>query len=287
VKTATVQRIAAFGLTSRDARRLGEFYQSAIDCRLLNIDRLEGAAFETLMSVQGGAHRITLGLGRQSIEILQFDKPGRPYPETLSPIDNSFQHLALLVTDIDAAWRRLSTFSDWTAMTAGGPQCLPPSTGNVKAFKFRDPEGHPLEFLEFPTGSRPAYWSTQSSDLFLGIDHTALSVSNVQASVGFYQALGLRVAARTLNHGPAQQRLDGIVDPQVDVIALEPPTATPHVELLHYRTAAPRHSVTLHSNDLAATRLVMEAVGDVDSKSCGALLRDPDGHLIELGSRNS
>jgi catechol 2,3-dioxygenase-like lactoylglutathione lyase family enzyme len=225
---------------------------------------------------------VTLGLGRQIIEILQFDEPGRAYPQALSPIDNSFQHLALVVTDIDAAWRRLSRLPDWTAMTAGGPQCLPPSTGNVKAFKFRDPEGHPLEFLEFPAGRRPAYWSTSSSDLFLGIDHSALSVSDVEASLGFYRAFGLRVAARTLNHGAEQARLDGIVDPQVDVIALEPATATPHVELLHYRTTAPRHPVTLHSNDLAATRLVMEAVGDLDSNSCGSLLRDPDGHLLEL-----
>ena len=258
------------------------FYRTALDCRLLTIDRLEGAAFEALMRVQGGALRVTLGLGSQFIEILQFDEPGQPYPEPLSPIDNSFQHLALVVTDIDAAWRRLSTFSGWTAMTAGGPQCLPPSTGNVKAFKFRDPEGHPLEFLEFPADNRPAHWSTPSAGLFLGIDHSALSVRDVEASLGFYQALGLRVAARTLNHGAEQARLDGIVDPQVDVIALEPPTATPHVELLHYRTTAPRHPVTLHSNDLAATRLVMEAVGDVDSNARGSLRGDPDGHLVEL-----
>jgi catechol 2,3-dioxygenase-like lactoylglutathione lyase family enzyme len=282
--TTTVQRIAAFGLTSRDARQLVEFYQAAFDCRLLNTDRLEGASFEALMSVQGGAHRITLGLGRQIIEILQFDTPGRPYPEPLSPIDNSFQHLALAVTDIDAAWHRLSTCSGWSALTAGGPQCLPPSTGNVKAFKFRDPEGHPLEFLEFPAGSRPAYWNSLSRSLFLGIDHSALSVRDVQASVSFYQTLGLRLAARTLNHGAEQERLDGISNPQVDVIALEPATATPHVELLHYRTTATRRPVTLHSNDLAATRLVMEAVGEVDSTSCGTLLRDPDGHLVVLGA---
>jgi catechol 2,3-dioxygenase-like lactoylglutathione lyase family enzyme len=281
-----VRRIAAFGLTSRDASRLGEFYQAAFDCRLLNTDRLEGASFEALMLVQGGAHRVTLGLGRQRIEMLQFDEPGRPYPEPLSPIDNSFQHLALVVTDIDAAWRRLLTCTDWTAITAGGPQCLPPSTGNVKAFKFRDPEGHPLEFLEFPAGSRPAYWNDQSGGLFLGIDHSALSVRDVEASLGFYEALGLGVAARTLNHGPEQERLDGIVDPHVDVIALEPPVATPHVELLHYRTTAPRHPVTLHSSDLPATRLIMEAVGEAEPKSGGSLLRDPDGHLVELRSRD-
>jgi catechol 2,3-dioxygenase-like lactoylglutathione lyase family enzyme len=186
-----------------------------------------------------------------------------------------------VVTDIDTAWRRLSTLSGWTAMTTGGPQRLPPSTGNVKAFKFRDPEGHPLEFLEFPADSRPGNWNAQPGDLFLGIDHSALSVSDVEASVEFYQRLGLRLAARTLNHGLEQERLDGILDPRVDIIALEPPTATPHVELLHYRTTELRHPVTFHSNDLAAARLVMQPLDDIDSKA-HRLLRDPDGHLIEL-----
>ena len=276
-----VQRLAGFGLTGRDARRLSEFYQAAFDCRLLNTERLEGAAFETLMAVRGGAQRITLSLGRQIIEILQFDTLGRPYLEPLSPLDNSFQHFALVVSDMDGAWRRLAALSGWTAMTTGGPQRLPPRSGNVQAFKFRDPEGHPLEFLEFPADSRPAYWSSQSSDLFLGIDHSALSVADVEASMDFYRRLGLRVAARTLNHGPEQERLDGIPDPRVDVIALEPPTDTPHVELLHYRTTELRHPVTFHSNDLAATRLVMRTE-HIDEKTQGALLRDPDGHLIEL-----
>jgi catechol 2,3-dioxygenase-like lactoylglutathione lyase family enzyme len=136
--------------------------------------------------------------------------------------------------------------------------------------------------LEFPADSPPPYWNTDSGDLFLGIDHSALSVSDVDASVDFYRRLGLRPAARTLNHGPEQERLDGIVDPHVDVVALEPPTTTPHVELLHYRTTEPRHPVTFYSNDLAATRLVMHTVAGSDDTIRNSLLRDPDGHLIEL-----
>jgi hypothetical protein len=90
-----------------------------------------------------------------------------------------------------------------------------------------------------------------------------------------------------VNHGPEQERLDGIADPQVDVVALEPPTATPHVELLHYRTTEPRHPVTFHSNDLSATRLVMRTVEGIDEEAHGTLLRDPDGHLIELRFDNA
>jgi catechol 2,3-dioxygenase-like lactoylglutathione lyase family enzyme len=277
--SARVCRIAAFGLTSRDAMQLGVFYKTAFDCRLLRTDRLEGAAFETLMGVSGGAHRITLGLGAQTLEILQFDTPGQPYPEALSPMDNRFQHCALVVTDMDAAWRRLERLRGWTAMSQGGPQRLPPNTGSVKAFKFRDPEGHPLELLEFPETGRPAYWTPRAGELFLGIDHSALSVRDVEASVDFYESLGLHVAARTLNHGPEQQRLDGIDDPQVDVIALEPSLGTPHVELLHYRSSEAPRPVTIQSNDVAATRSIMETS---DRSTLGTLLRDPDGHLVQL-----
>ncbi len=283
----TVQRLAGFGLTARDARRLSEFYQATFDCRVLHTDRLEGAAFEAFMDIRGGAQRITLGLGAQIIEILQFDTPGRPYVEPLSPTQNSFQHFALVVTDMDSAWRRLAARSGWSAMTTDGPQRLPPRSGSVTAFKFRDPDGHPLEFLEFPAHSRPAYWSSQSADLFLGIDHSAVSVADVAASIDFYRRLGLRQGAQTLNHGPEQERLDGIADPRVDVVALEPPTATPHVELLHYRTMQPRHPVTFNSNDLAATRLLMRTVEGIDAQAPGSLLRDPDGHLIELRWSNA
>ena len=51
----------------------------------------------------------------------------------------------------------------------------------------------------------------------------------------FYRALGLRVRARSLNHGPAQSRLDGLADARVQVTALRPfPVRRPGVELLAY-----------------------------------------------------
>ncbi|MGT2486969.1 hypothetical protein ACU4GA_15410 [Methylobacterium oryzae CBMB20] len=72
-------------------------------------------------------------------------------------------------------------------------------------------------------------------------------------------SLGLTVAARGLNRGPEQARLDGVVDPQVDVIALEPPDPAPHVELLHYRAPATRRRLTFGPADRASTRYVFSA----------------------------
>ena len=62
------------------------------------------------------------------------------------------------------------------------------------------------------------------------------------------------------------------------MIALAPAHATPHVELLAYRHPAPRLMPLLQPNDIAATRLVLEAAGAASPQ----LMRDPDGHYLLL-----
>ena len=52
----------------------------------------------------------------------------------------------------------LSAAAGWRPISEGGPQLLPPSNGAVRAFKFRDPDGHPLELIWFPPGQGRAVW---------------------------------------------------------------------------------------------------------------------------------
>jgi len=157
---------------------------------------------------------------------------------------------------------------------------LPPSSGGVDAFKFRDPDGHPLELLAFPNEKTPAYWQQRPNDeLFLGIDHSAIGVADSRRSITFYQALGLRLAARSHNGGVAQQRLDDVSRPQVEVTALAPPRATPHVELLCYGSVKHERTPCLRYNDVAATRLIFEAREGLSEN-----LVDPDGHHLMIVS---
>ena len=124
-------------------------------------------------------------------------------------------------------------------ISEGGPQHLPANTGGVTAFKFRDPDGHPLELIAFPPGVGDPRWQRRpDARLTLGIDHFALVVSDVERSIAFYSAqLGFRVVSRTVNRGEEQNRLDGLAGVEVDVIALAPGSGaqTPHLELLGYR----------------------------------------------------
>ena len=155
--------------------RLALFYQRAFGFSHFVTETRSGPDFEQLMGVTGGARSLILSLGQQFLELLQFDRPGRPYPTAASSSDLIFQHFAIVVTDIGEAWQRLLTVGGWTAISTDGPQRLPQSSGGVAAFKFRDPDGHPLELLAFSSGNVPGSWSNHGNgDLCLGIDHSAI-----------------------------------------------------------------------------------------------------------------
>jgi catechol 2,3-dioxygenase-like lactoylglutathione lyase family enzyme len=281
-----MQRLASFGLTTPDANRLSEFYEHALSFRLLGTQRRSGPDFERLTGVEGGASAITLGLGDEVVELLQFDRPGRPYPGGAVSSDLCFQHFAIIVADIQLAYQRLVSVGGWTAISTDGPQRLPASSGGVTAFKFRDPDGHPLELLAFPDGQMSQHWKARSGgDLFLGIDHSAISVANTGVSIAFYEGLGLRVAARSLNRGLEQERLDAVNHAQVEVTALQTERITPHLELLCYRSVIHGENIMVRGNDVAATRLVFEA-DRLSSEGAMAPqgLIDPDGHRLVISA---
>ena len=277
------RRIVGFGLTSADAARLTEFYVMAFGARRVSSERLTGARFERQMGVSGGALRHTLQLGRESVDILQFDTPGRPYPRPLPSDYTAFQHFAIVVSDMELALLKLQCTEGWTPISIGGPQRLPHRSGGVTAFKFQDPEGHPLELLAFPEHAVPPHWRERSKDgICLGIDHSAISVRDTAISRNFYQTLGFSVTAQTLNHGEAQAKLDGVPGPQVEVTALSLDASTPHLELLCYRSEVRPVPQALASNDVAATRIALAADGLENAIDVAQLLTDPDGHRLLL-----
>lgn len=280
--TPRPQAVAAlirFSLTTQDAPALAKFFEAAFGCRRLGSERRGADALRPL-GVQGGALAEMLALGEQQIELLQFDEPGRVYPSGASAIDLSFQHFAILVTDMDRAFAHLSAIPGWSAISRDGPQQLPQRSGGVTAYKFRDPEGHPLELLKLAaTPLRVPTPATQPP--FKGIDHSAISVSDTMKSVAFYEQLGLRIRATSYNSGVEQERLDGVDAPRVEVTALSPPRSKPHLELLCYRRPRAPACAAAANNDVVATRLIFQrraaATADVPlPMHC----IDPDGHHL-------
>ena len=94
----------------------------------------------------------TLALGEERIELLEFLAPrGRPTPPDSKSNDAWFQHVAIIVSDMDRAYQHLRARHVEHAST--GPQLLPqwnPNAGGISAFYFRDPDGNHLEILHFP-----------------------------------------------------------------------------------------------------------------------------------------
>jgi catechol 2,3-dioxygenase-like lactoylglutathione lyase family enzyme len=256
---------------------------------------------------EADARSLRLRLGAQQIELLTFAKAGAPYPRDCSSNDLRFQHIAIVVSNMQAAYERLSRHDGWAPITIPAPQKLPQSSGGVTAFKFRDPEGHPLELLAFPPNEVPSPWqlASSASSPCLGIDHSAIVVARTGRSVEFYKQLGFAIDRRSLNRGAEQVRLDSVPEAVVEVTSIEAePLSTPHLELLCYLSPA-RHPKppTLFSNDVAATRLLIEledfpamekrleevpasfiSSGTVrlEHDRPAALIRDPDGHSLVL-----
>ena len=102
-------------------------------------------------------------LGDQEIALVRFSARGRPYPPGSRSDDLWFQHLAIVVSNMDAAYAHLSSHPGWRPVSEGGPQLLPPMNGAVRAFKFRDPDGHPLELIWFPPDQGRSVWHGNAS----------------------------------------------------------------------------------------------------------------------------
>lgn len=272
-----LEAIRGFRLVTADLARATAFYRALG----FEIDAPHPIAATDMASLglSGAGRRVTMTIGAARIDLDCFDRPGRPYPMDATACDLIFQHFALVTDDADALWRQAKA-AGARAISRNGLVTLPPSSGGVTAIKFRDPDGHPLEFLQFAPGTRHD-WTAPDSDRrtckgagIIGIDHSAISVRDISASRAFYARHGLLEGTATLNHGPTQDGLDGLDAVAVDVVPMMPQVARPHVELLGYRNPMGRLSGWA-PNDIAATRIVWRAAE-------AALLRDPDGHLHEF-----
>ncbi len=288
-----VRRVLRIDFTAADLGRSRRFYEALGFVAPAEPAAVDGAELALLGLPSSRAERLTLRLGDQEVSFLRFDPPGRPYPDGSTATDLWFQHIAIVVSDMGEAHAR-ALAAGAVPITRGGPQTLPANTGGVTAFKFRDPDGHPLELLFFPAGIGAAAWHARDGrGPFLGIDHTALSVSDAARTGATLAGFGLTVATGSHNAGPEQERLDDVAGDACHVVPVKPPEAPPHVELLDYATGTRRPMPgDTRADDVWATRIWFEVVslsGDALTRAVSlpgatraALRHDPDGHAFVL-----
>lgn len=273
--------IARISRVVTDLGRAEAFYCEGLGFRPVP-DAPRGPDLPALLGLPGTTvTQRVLRLGAEDVALVCFDPPGPAYPAGSRSNDLWFQHLAVVVGDLATAFRQLSALRP-AAISTNGPERLPPRNGGVSAFKFRDPDGHPLELIHFPPGQGRAVWQAArhggQAGPFLGIDHSALSVSGTAHSLRFYRRLGFRPASRSWNRGPAQAGLDGLPGARLRVTGLRlPGSSGPGLELLAYHP--PGRPMPAHRADAAWVDWVTLLCPGLSSPQ---LVQDPDGHRLLL-----
>src|SRR5215469_9687912 len=187
-----VTKIGPVGITVRDMNTSVKFYTEVLGFRKISDEEFSGTNYEKLENVFGLNIRVVrLQLGDEQIELTDYlTSGGRSIPEDAKANDLSFQHIAIVVSDMNKAYTQLRKFNvEFVSTTPQTlPKTIPPAEG-VKAFYFHDPDKHNLELICFPPGKGQAKWHIGTDKIFLGIDHTAIGISNTDNSLNFYQTL--------------------------------------------------------------------------------------------------
>src|SRR2546423_1765464 len=117
--------IRCIGMTVSDLERTTDFYSRVLDFEKLGKTESEGAALEMMTGVFA-AHAVSvrMRLGSECIELTEYLAPrGRKIPEQARSNDRSFQHVAIVVSDMDAAYARLRR--ERVEHASSSPQRLP------------------------------------------------------------------------------------------------------------------------------------------------------------------
>ncbi len=324
-----VTAVAGVSITVEDLVREVDFFTKVLDFQKIKEETWTGEEVSKLYGLPektASVQVVTLQLGGEKIQLLDFDgEPSRPVVADTRSNDLWFQHLAIVVSDMDAAYQKLLKNKVMHVSTA--PQTLPgylPNAAGIKAFYFRDLEGHNLELIWFPPEKGAAKWqsavavsssatnnqkpSNQRPEiLFLGIDHTAIGIADTDTSMAFYRdALGLVHGGHSENYGTEQEHLNQVFGARLDINGLHAdagfgveflryiapsggrayPTDSRPTDLWHYQTE-------LEVDDLPKMLEKLDKQGFIKISSAVAkignvemfLLRDSDGHAVLLKSK--
>ncbi len=319
----SITTVKSIGMTVADMERSIDFYTTIFgfttigDRQVTGMETVDEISLQTERSCEESTtiqlRVVDLQLGAETIELTEYITPiGRPIPPDARSNDRWFQHIAIVVSDMERAYQHLCGHQ--VTQTLPSPQTLPdwnPVAGGIQAFYFRDPDGHHLELIQFPTGKGDPEWQGTDS-LFLGIDHTAIVVADTAASLAFYcDLLGMKLKQQSENFGVEQDRLSGIANVRVRISSLKAPAGI-GIELLEYLAPTDGRPIPIDTefNDLWCwqTNIIVTAPLDTVQQLTAAqfplvsaeislasestlefdrqfVFQDPDRHTIRLVDR--
>ena len=310
--SAAVREVGAIGLTVGGLDPMLSFYTNTLPFELKGISTASGREQDALLGLSDTKTRSAeLQLGEERITLTEhLTNKGRFIPSDSRSFDHWFQHIAIAVSDMDKAYEHLRRAKVKHVSTA--PQTLPAwnrDAAGIKAFYFRDPEDHVLEMIWFPKDKGAPKWQHPTTNLFLGIDHTAIVVSDTDKSLELYRdELGMKVTGGAENFGVEQEHLNQVFGARLRITALRAERG-PGIEFLEYFTPPGGRPLPddAQANDLVFwhTRVVALGLDDFAAKlrvrqtqfvskgvvaapvggskfSRSVIVRDPDGHALQL-----
>ena len=306
---ADVREVGVIGLTVNDLGNELNFFTNTLPFEVVSISEKSGHEPSALLGLSHVKLRVAeLKLGSEHITLTEhLVHKGSPIAADSRSYDHWFQHIAIVVRDMDQAYDWLRAHHVKYVSTE--PQTLPAwnkGAAGIKAFYFRDLENHVLEIIYFPAGKGDPKWQQPTTNLFLGIDHTAIVVDDTEKSLAFYRdLLGMRVAGESENYGVEQEHLNQVFGAHLRITGLRAAHG-PGIEFLEYLTPPGGHALPpgAKANDLVFwnTHLVVEDETNLSATLHGhgvrfvskpaknpqaEIVRDPDGHALELDQTNS
>ncbi len=314
-QTSLVREVDTIGITVSDMEQAIAFYTDALSFIKISDVEVYGEEYEQLLGLFGVRLRLVrMQLGDEVIELIQHLTPqGRPIPLDSRSNDLWFQHIAIVVSDMERAYQQLRQFNITYVSTA--PQKLPDyieAAAGIEAFYFRDPDNNTLELIYFPPDKGDPRWQQSTEKLFLGIDHTAIAISDTETSLQFYRdLLGLEIAGESENYGTEQEHLNNVEGARLKITGLKAkagigvefleylqpddarplPEGTTPKDLIHWET-----TLVVRNADMAAKKLrqqgyqfISKAIAEINKPALdfkkAFLIRDPDGHGLRFVER--
>lgn len=263
-------QVEAVSITVSDMEVVLPFYLNVLNFQPLSDDTVNSRELSRLFKINNAEARIVLlKLGDEKLNLIDFfNINSKPYPNDSRSNDLWFQHIAIITNNMDSAyaWLKLNKVKNISVE----PQRLPDwnkNAGGIKAFYFQDPDGHPLEILEFPKNKGNKKWHQKSNKLFLGIDHTAIAVSSTKESLKFYRdLLGMNVAGESENYGIEQAILNNVEDAHLQITGLKTDSGL-GIEFLEYLSPknGRAYPADAKSSDLYHWMIEVSVKGNINS----------------------
>jgi catechol 2,3-dioxygenase-like lactoylglutathione lyase family enzyme len=153
ISSIEVKAVEAIGMTVSNMNQAVEFYSQVLSFEKISDVEVYGREYETLQGLFGVRMQVVqMQLGEETLILTEYLTPqGDPIPVDSRSHDLWFQHIAIVVSDMDRAYEQLRQHDIQHVSTA--PQQLPEyieAAAGIEAFYFRDPDGHNFRTHSFP-----------------------------------------------------------------------------------------------------------------------------------------